>query len=71
VAGYIEPVAEADFVFVNAVTNGIISTQYISAMEKGSRLCLAKGPNMEFRVTGVKIVINDGASPATAFCAVS
>ncbi|MFH1081512.1 MAG: elongation factor G [Pseudomonadota bacterium] len=63
VAGYIEP-AEADFVFENAVTGGSIPTQYIIAVEKGFRQCLTKGPKMEFPVTGVKIVINDGASHA-------
>ena len=64
VAGYIEPVADADFVFENAVTGGNIPTQYIPAVEKGFRQCLAKGPKMEFPVTGVRIVINDGASHA-------
>jgi elongation factor G len=64
VAGYIEPVADADFVFENAVTGGNIPTQYISAVEKGFRQCIAKGPKMEFPVTGVKVVINDGASHA-------
>jgi elongation factor G len=64
VAGYLEPVADADFVFDNAVTGGSIPTQYITAVEKGFRQCLAKGPKMEFRVTGVRVVINDGASHA-------
>ncbi len=64
VAGYMEPVADADFVFENEVVGGTIPTQYISACEKGFRQCLTKGPKMEFPVTGVKIVINDGASHA-------
>jgi elongation factor G len=62
VAGYIEPVTDEDFVFENKVTGGAIPTQYIPACEKGFRNCLAKGPKMEFPVTGVKIVINDGSS---------
>ncbi len=63
VAGYIEPTADGeDFVFENKVTGGSVPTQYIPACEKGFRNCLAKGPKMEFPVTGVKIVINDGAS---------
>jgi elongation factor G len=33
-------------------------------VEKGFRLCLAKGPKMEFPVTGIRVVINDGASHA-------
>ena len=64
VAGYMEPVADADFVFENAVKGGSIPTQFISACEKGFRLCMPKGPKLEFPVTGVKIVINDGASHA-------
>ena len=63
VAGYLEP-AEEDFVFDNQVRGGSIPTQYIPACEKGFRNCLAKGPKMEFPVTGIKIVINDGASHA-------
>ena len=64
VAGYIEPIADTEFVFENAVTGGSIPTQYIAAVEKGFRQCLSKGPKMEFPVTGVKIVINDGSSHA-------
>ncbi len=62
VAGWIEPLADKDFEFENKVTGGSIPTQYIPACEKGFRECLAKGPKMQFPVTGVKIVINDGAS---------
>jgi elongation factor G len=64
VAGYVEPVADADFVFENQVTGGSIPTQYISAVEKGFRQCLSKGPKMEFPITGIRVVINDGASHA-------
>jgi elongation factor G len=62
VAGYMEPISGDDFVFENKVTGGAIPTQFISACEKGFRLNLAKGPLMEFPVTGIKIVIDDGAS---------
>lgn len=62
VAGYMEPTAEDIFIFDNQVTGGSIPTQYIPACEKGFRLCMAKGPKMEFPVTGVRVVINDGAS---------
>lgn len=63
VAGYVEP-AEEDFIFDNQIRGGSIPTQYIPACEKGFRNCLAKGPKMEFPVTGIKVVINDGASHA-------
>ena len=62
VAGYMEPVNGEEFSFVNEVSGGSIPTQFIAACEKGFRNCLPKGPKMEFPVTGVKVVINDGAS---------
>ncbi len=62
IAGYIEPTDEGDFIFENEIKGGSIPTQYIPACEKGFKNCMAKGPLMEFPVTGVKITINDGAS---------
>jgi elongation factor G len=64
VAGYMEPAGVDDFIFENRVVGGAIPTQYISACEKGFRECMLKGPKMELPVTGIKIVINDGASHA-------
>jgi len=61
VAGFMEPVPEADFIFENKIVGGAIPTNFIPACEKGFRQCLVKGPKMEFPVTGVKITINDGA----------
>ncbi len=61
VAGYMEPLSDEDFAFENRVVGGAIPTQFIPACEKGFKNCLAKGPKMEFPVTGIKIVINDGA----------
>ncbi|MCK5696291.1 MAG: elongation factor G, partial [Desulfobacula sp.] len=60
VAGFIEP-CEEEFEFVNKITGGRIPTQYISACEKGFQGCMAKGPKLEFPVTGIKITIDDGA----------
>ncbi|MBF0102159.1 MAG: elongation factor G [Desulfobacterales bacterium] len=62
IAGYMEPIMDQEFVFDNRVTGGSIPTQYIPACEKGFRSCLAKGPLLEYPVTGMKIAINDGAS---------
>ena len=66
VAGYMEPITEGteEFLFVNEVRGGAIPTQFIAACEKGFRQSIVKGPKMEFPVTGVKVVINDGASHA-------
>ena len=62
VAGYIEPTDEADFIFDNQVTGGAIPTNYIPACEKGFRSCMAKSPRLEFPITNVRVVLNDGAS---------
>jgi elongation factor G len=62
VAGYMEPVSETELVFENKIVGGSIPTQFIASCEKGFRQCMKKGPKMEFPVTGIKVVINDGAS---------
>ena len=62
IAGYIEPAVKADFEFDNQISGGAIPTQYIPSCEKGFRSCLAKGPKMGYPVTGIRVVINDGAA---------
>ncbi|MGD9240062.1 MAG: elongation factor G [Desulfobacterales bacterium] len=62
VAGFLEPIPDEDFVFENKIVGGAIPTQFISACEKGFKNSLKKGPKMEFPVTGIRVVINDGAS---------
>ncbi len=62
VAGYMEPVTGTEFIFENKIVGGKIPTQFIASCEKGFRQSIIKGPKMEFPVTGIKVVINDGAS---------
>jgi elongation factor G len=62
IGGYLEPVQDEDFVFENKVVGGAIPTQFIAACEKGFKECLQKGPKMEFPITGIRVVIDDGAS---------
>jgi elongation factor G len=62
VAGYLEPVPDEDFVFENKIVGGAIPTQFIAACEKGFKNSIKKGPKMEYPVTGIRVVINDGAS---------
>jgi len=64
IAGYLEPVSDAEFIFENEIHGGSIPTQYIPACEKGFKQSMAKGPKLEFPITGVKVVINDGAAHA-------
>lgn len=61
IAGYMEPAADTDFIFENKITGGSIPTQFIPACEKGFKQCLVKGPKLGFPVTGIKVVISDGA----------
>ncbi|MCF8045656.1 MAG: elongation factor G [Desulfarculaceae bacterium] len=60
IAGYMEPTDEW-FEFVNKITGGRIPTQYIPSCEQGFKDCMAKGPKMQFPVTGIRITIDDGA----------
>ncbi|TDI33013.1 MAG: elongation factor G [Acidobacteria bacterium] len=62
VAGYVEPLESGDFEFVNEVRGGSIPTEFISAVEKGFRSVLKKGLLIGFPVTGLKVIVNDGAS---------
>ena len=61
VAGFMEPLDEP-FLFTNKIVGGSIPTQYISSCEKGFKDCINKSPVYEFPITGVHVVINDGAS---------
>ncbi len=64
VAGFLEPLADGEFEFINEVKGGAIPTEYISACEKGFKACLAKGGFAGFPVVGARVTINDGASHA-------
>ena len=60
IAGFMEP-CDDEFEFVNKITGGRIPTNYIPACEKGFEACMDKGPKLEFPVTGLRVVIDDGA----------
>jgi elongation factor G len=64
VAGYIEPYEGGDFEFIDEVRGGVIPTEFVPAVEKGFRSALAKGRLIGFPVTGLRVVLNDGASHA-------
>ncbi len=64
VSGYMEPLSDGEFEFINKITGGSIPTQFISSCEKGFKAGLVKGALMEFPVTGILVEINDGASHA-------
>ncbi len=62
VAGFIEPLKEGEYEFVNEVKGGAIPTEYIPACDKGFQSALAKGSLIGFPIVGVKVTINDGQS---------
>jgi len=64
VAGYVEPMAEGDFEFVDETHGGSIPKEFISSLEKGFKSMIGKGRLIGFPVTGFRVVVNDGASHA-------
>jgi elongation factor G len=64
VAGILEPNAEKDYEFVDAIKGGVIPNEFISSCDKGFRACLPKGKVIGFPIVGVKCTINDGNSHA-------
>jgi elongation factor G len=62
VVGYIEPLEEGDYEFVNKITGGRIPTEYIPACDKGFRSSLDKGSLIGFPIVGVRAVLTDGNS---------
>ena len=62
VAGFMEPLAEGEYEFINKIKGGAIPTEYIPACDKGFKASLAKGSLIGFPIVGVKVTINDGQS---------
>jgi elongation factor G len=64
VAGYMEPMEEGEYEFVDQIVGGSIPREYITSCDKGFQKSLAKGSLAGAPVTGVRVAINDGASHA-------
>ena len=64
VVGYIEPLEESDYEFIDQIRGGRIPTEYIPACDKGFRASLDKGNLIGFPVVGVRAVLTDGNSHA-------
>jgi elongation factor G len=62
VGGYVEPAESEDFEFVDEIRGGAIPSEFIPSIEKGFRSMLKEGALIGFPVTGLRVVINDGAS---------
>lgn len=62
VAGFMEPLEEGEYEFVDKIVGGVIPREYIGSCDKGFQASLAKGNLAGFPVTGVRCAINDGAA---------
>lgn len=62
VAGYMEPLEEGEYEFVDQIVGGAIPREFITSCDKGFQKSLEKGTLLGAPVTGVRCVINDGAA---------
>ena len=61
VAGFIEPLAEGEYEFVDQIVGGVIPREYIPSCDKGFKKSLEKGTLTGAPITGVRAAINDGS----------
>lgn len=61
VIGYMEPLEEGEYEFVNEIVGGAIPKEFIPSCDEGFRACLKKGTLAGYPVVGVRIVLKDGA----------
>ncbi len=64
IVGYIEPMEEGDYEFVDSIRGGAIPSEFIPACDKGFRSALDKGSLIGFPIVGVRAVLVDGNSHA-------
>ncbi|MGP1576664.1 MAG: elongation factor G [Treponema sp.] len=60
VAGFIEPIAEQDYEFVDQIKGGAIPSEFIPSCDKGFKAAVKKGTLIGFPIVGVRVTINDG-----------
>ncbi len=61
VAGYLEPMEEGEYEFVDKIVGGVIPREYIPSCDKGFKKSMEKGSLCGAAITGVRAVINDGS----------
>ncbi|HBK58827.1 MAG TPA: elongation factor G, partial [Spirochaetaceae bacterium] len=62
VAGYIEPIRDKTYEFVDQIRGGAIPNEFIPSCDKGFRIAMERGTLIGFPVTNVRCLINDGQS---------
>ncbi len=62
VGGFMEPMEEEEYEFVDKIVGGSIPREFISSCDKGFQKSLEKGSLAGASITGVRVTINDGSS---------
>jgi len=62
VQGYIKPLAEGHYEFVNEIKGGNIPKEFIPSCDKGFKSSMKKGQLIGFPIVGIKVVLHDGQS---------
>jgi len=62
VVGYLEPLEEGEYEFVDQIKGGNIPTEFVPACDKGFQSALEKGRLIGFPVVGIRAVLVDGNS---------
>ncbi|MFP3090591.1 elongation factor G [Treponema sp. TIM-1] len=60
VAGFMEPVADKDYEFVDNIKGGVIPNDFIPSCDKGFREAAKRGSLIGFPIVHIRCVINDG-----------
>ena len=58
----VEPLADADFEFVNKIVGGAIPKEYIKPVEQGVREAMSSGMLAGYETVGVRVTLLDGSS---------
>ncbi|WP_417910836.1 elongation factor G [Candidatus Electronema sp. PJ] len=61
VAGYMEPLEEGNYEFVDEIVGGSIPREFISSCDKGFQASMDKGLLIGAPINGIRMVINDGS----------
>ena len=64
VKGYLEPLENGEFEFVDEVRGGRIPGEFMAAVQKGFHSMMKKGKLIGFPITGLRVVVADGNSHA-------
>ncbi len=60
VAGFMEPIEDKEYEFVNSIKGGAIPNEYIPSCDKGFQKAMKEGSLIGAPIVGVRMTINDG-----------